>query len=323
MPLAVWFLKTKIYFVTDIHGSDRCFRKFINAGRFYKVDALVLGGDITGKMIVPIVAQPDGTRKCEWGGDQYVLKSKEEVEGMVATIKNSGYYPYLAELKDVEELSADPDRVKRLFKSLMKESVAGWMRLAEERLKGSGTKCYVSPGNDDFFEIDDALNSSTYVVNPEEKVVDIDGEHEMITLGYANHTPWNSPREVDEEVLGQKIEGMASKVKNMGTAIYNTHVPPINTVIDQAPQLDAELKPVTSAGHTMMTSAGSTAVRESIERHQPLIGIHGHIHEALGKTKIGRTTCFNPGSEYNTGVLKGLVVELDKDRIKSYMFTSG
>ncbi|MGA2663816.1 MAG: metallophosphoesterase [Nitrososphaerales archaeon] len=301
--------KTRLFFVTDVHGSDRCFRKFINAGKFYNAGVLVLGGDITGKMIVPVVKQADGTYKAEFGGTAYVLKSQDQVNETVKNIKDSGFYPYMAEPKDVEELSAKPELVHELFKKLMKESIEGWMKLAEERLKGTGIKCYVSPGNDDYFEI--------------EKTVFIDDEHEMITLGYANHTPWNSPREVDEDVLQQKIDKMIAQVKNMKTTLFNLHVPPINTVIDQAPKLDENLKPVISGGNIVMTSAGSTAVRASIEKHQPLAGIHGHIHESRGMVKIGQTMCFNPGSEYNSGILKGLLCDIEKDKVKSYMLTSG
>lgn len=316
-------VKTRLFFVTDVHGSDRCFRKFVNAGKFYNAGILVLGGDITGKMIVPIVKQPDGTHKAEFGGTAYEMKSPEQVAEVVKNIKDSGFYPFMAEPKDVEELTAKPELVPPLFKKLMKESIEGWMKLAEERLKGTGIKCYVSPGNDDYFEIDSALDAATYVINPEEKTVDIDGEHEMITLGFANHTPWNSPREVDEDILQQKIDKMAVQVKNMKTALFNLHVPPINTVIDQAPKLDENLKPVISGGSIVMTSAGSTAVRASIEKYQPLAGIHGHIHESRGMVKIGHTVCFNPGSEYNSGILKGLLCDLDKDKVKSYMLTSG
>lgn len=316
-------VKTRLFFVTDVHGSDRCFRKFVNAGKFYNAGVLILGGDITGKMIIPVVRQPDGTNTCEFGGNSYVLKSPEQVNEIVKSIKDSGFYPYMAEPKDVEELSAKPELVPELFKKLMKESIAGWMVLAEERLKGTGIRCYVSPGNDDYLEIDEVLDSAKYVINPEEKTVDIDEEHEMITLGYANHTPWNSPREVDEDVLQKKIDKMASQVKDMKKALFNLHVPPINTIIDQAPKLDANLKPVISGGSIQMTSAGSTAVRASIEKYQPLAGIHGHIHESRGMVKIGQTICFNPGSEYNSGILKGLLCDVEKDKVKSYMLTSG
>lgn len=312
-----------MFFVTDVHGSDRCFRKFVNAGKFYNANVLILGGDITGKMIVPLVVQPDGSRRCTYGGKEHFLKSQEEVDAMVKSIKDAGFYPHFSDPKEVEELNAKPELVTELFKKVMKESIEGWMKLAGERLKGTGIKCYVSPGNDDFFEIDEVLNSAGYVVNPEEKVVDIDGEHEMITLGTVNHTPWNSPREVDEDVLEGKIDGMATQLKNPGAAIFNIHVPPIDTVIDQAPKLDGDLKPVLAGGRPVMISAGSTAVRKTIEKYQPLAGVHGHIHESHGVVNIGRTACFNPGSEYSSGVLKGLLCDIDRDRVKSYLLTAG
>ena len=47
--------QTKLFFVTDVHGSETTFRKFVNAGTFYGVDLLVLGGDIAGKIVVPIL----------------------------------------------------------------------------------------------------------------------------------------------------------------------------------------------------------------------------------------------------------------------------
>lgn len=314
--------RTRIFFVTDVHGSDRCFRKFVNAGKFYTANVLILGGDITGKIVVPIVRQADGGFKCNYGGKETILKSQSEVDDAIKNIRDSGYYPHLTEANEVEELSAKPHLLHQLFIKLMRESLQNWLKLAEERLKGTGIKCYISPGNDDFFEIDATLNSSPYIVNPEEKVVDI-GEHEMITLGYTNHTPWNSPREVDEEVLQEKIEKMTGQVKDMRKTIFNLHVPPIDTLIDQAPKLDENFKPVVSGGTLVMISAGSSAVRSSIEKYQPLVGMHGHIHESRGTVKIGRTMCFNPGSEYNSGILRGLLCDLERDSIKSYLLTSG
>ena len=271
-------VRTRFFFITDVHGSDRVFRKFINAGMFYKVSVLILGGDITGKMIVPIIRQNDGSYKCQYSGESITMTSQGDVDAVKKNIRDSGFYPYLTEPKEFEELSEKPELVKKLFTRLMVDVIKGWMNLAEERLKGKGIKCFISPGNDDVFEIDEVLNSASYVINPEGRVVDIDGEHEMITLGYTNYTPWHSPREVDEDILQGKIESMANQVKRMDRAIFNIHVPPIDTVLDQAAKLDANLKPVTSAGQLLMISAGSIASRNAIEKYQPMIGVHGHIH---------------------------------------------
>jgi uncharacterized protein len=315
--------KTTIYFVTDVHGSDRCFRKFLNAGKFYKANVLILGGDITGKMIIPVVEQSDGSWTSPGFGQEMKMKSQKEVDEAVKAFRDSGAYAYVTSAKEYSELQADPAAVKKLFSKIMVENVSRWMELAEERLTGTGISCYISPGNDDEFDIDQALNSAKYVINPEEKVVSVDDEHEMITLGYANHTPWNSPREADEDVLEGKIERMASQLKDRQKAIFNIHVPPINTILDQAPQLDETLKPVTSGGQLQMISAGSVATRKMIEKYQPLIGMHGHIHESKGTVRIGKTMCFNPGSEYGSGILKGLLVQLDGAKIRSHLLVSG
>ena len=316
-------MRTRVFFVSDVHGSDRCFRKFMNAGKFYGVDVLILGGDVTGKAIVPMVRMADGTVKVREGNTERLLKSNHEIEEAKKSAADAGNYPYVADPREFEELEAKPEAVVGLFKRLMLESLRSWIALADERLAGSSTRCYVSPGNDDYFEIDEVLDSGKHVIDPEGKVVEIDGQHEMITLGYTNRTPWNSPREVDEGVLQEEIDSLAEKVKEIKSAVFNIHVPPIDTAIDQAPKLDNDLKPVVSGGDVVMASAGSLAVRRSIEHYQPLVGLHGHIHESRGMVKIGRTLCFNPGSEYASGILKGVLLELDGDSVRSYMLTSG
>ncbi len=112
--------KCRIFFVTDVHGSDRCFRKFINAGKFYKVGVLVLGGDITGKMIVPLIRQENGDYVCEFGGTHYTLKSKDQLDETIKNIKDSGFYPYVTDPQEFDELSAKPELVNALFKRLMR-----------------------------------------------------------------------------------------------------------------------------------------------------------------------------------------------------------
>ena len=315
--------KTRLFFITDVHGSTRCFKKFLNAAKFYDANVLVLGGDITGKMLIPIVDQGDGKYRCRFEGDDRVLKNSKDVDQIVSKASDQGLYTQVMSRKEFEEVSSDPKTIEAAFHRAMVNRVREWIRLAEERLANSGVKCYISPGNDDLFEIDPVLSSSSYVINPEERVVSIDDFHEMITLGYTNHTPWNSPREVDDAELGVKIERMASDVKNMKTAIFNIHVPPIDTPIDKAPMVDKDLKPVVKGGQFQMISAGSSAVRASIEKHQPMLGLHGHIHESHGFVMIGRTLCANPGSNYGEGILKGFLVQIDGERLDSYMVTSG
>lgn len=314
---------TRIFFTSDVHGSEVCFMKFLNAAKFYEANVLILGGDITGKMIVPIVEQHDGSAVADFLGTQHLLKTKEERQALEKMIRNSGYYPYMTAPDEMESLQADKKLVDELFSRVMAENVKRWVGVAEERLKGTNVRCYISPGNDDRFDIDPILKGSSTVICPEQEMVSIDDHHEMITSGWANTTPWHSPREVPEEELIKKFEPMIQNIRNMETVIFNLHVPPHNTPIDLAPELDETLKPVVRGGGISMIHVGSVTVRQLIEKYKPLLGLHGHIHESRGFVRIGRTLCINPGSEYGEGILRGAVINLDQDRVKSYILTQG
>jgi Icc-related predicted phosphoesterase len=317
---------TRIFFATDMHGSETTFKKFINSGKFYKVDVLILGGDLTGKMIISIIEQPDNTYTANFLGNDYVLKDRESANEMEKRIRKFGYYPYYTNPREMEELTASKARVSELMLRLMSERLEEWMRLAEERLKDTGIKIYVTGGNDDPLVVEQILNSSNYVVNPQDRVVEIDGDHEMISSGLSNPTPWKTAREVTEERLGDTIRKMMQQVKDSKNCIFNLHVPPIDSELDTCPKLDATVyppKPISQGGQTLMYGAGSSSVRHAIEEYQPLLGLFGHIHESRGATKIGRTLCINPGSEYSEGVLRGAIVTLSRDAIKAYQLTSG
>jgi hypothetical protein len=315
---------TRIFFTSDVHGSEVCFMKFLNAAKFYQAQVLILGGDVTGKMIVPIVKQPDGTYAAEFLGNNQVLKTNEEREALEKNIRNSGFYPYLTDPAEMEKLTAEKKLQDELFSRVMASGVKRWVGIAEERLKGTNVKCYISPGNDDRFDIDPVLKGSSIVLYPEDEVVKIDDYHEMITTAWTNPTPWNSPRETTEEDLAERIAKMTSNVKNMENCIFNLHCPPYDTPLDTAPELDETLKPkVKGGGGISMVHVGSKAVKAAIEKNQPLLGIHGHIHESRGFVKIGRTLCINPGSEYGEGILRGALINLDEKKVKSYLLTQG
>ena len=314
---------TRIFFTSDVHGSEVCFMKFLNTAKFYNANVLILAGDLTGKMIVPLVEQPDGSAVADFLGTQQRVNSKEEREALEKRIRNSGYYPYSTAQDEFERLQADKKLVDELFSKVMADSVKRWVSVAEERLKGMKVKCYISPGNDDRFDIDPVLRSSSTVICPEGEVVSIDDHHEMLTSGWSNITPWHSPREAPEEELIKKFEPMVGKVRDMQNAIFSLHCPPNDTPIDLAPELDKTLKPVVQGGNISMVHVGSRTVRQLIEKHRPLLGLHGHIHEARGFVKIGRTLCINPGSEYGEGILRGAVINLDEKGLRSYLLTQG
>jgi len=315
---------TRVFFTTDTHGSNVCFRKFINAGKFYEAHVIILGGDITGKKVIPFVRQSDGSFKVDHLDRQHVVREAEQVEALKRNIIDMGYYPFMTDPGEMEELVGDQAAQDAIFKDLMTERIRDSLQFAEERLEGTGIRCYVQPGNDDEFYIDALFDGGTNAVNPEGKVIQIDEYYTMISTGYGNITPWRCPRDVPEEQLGAIIDSMAGQVKDFEHCIFNFHCPPYDTVIDQAPQLDDQMRPTLEiGGKPHMVPVGSRAVRDAIDKYQPRLGLHGHIHESRGSQKLGRTVCVNPGSEYGEGVLRGVIVDIDKKGIKSVTFTSG
>ncbi|MCL5672890.1 MAG: metallophosphoesterase [Thaumarchaeota archaeon] len=313
---------TRIFFTTDVHGSDRCFRKFLNAAKVYKAGCLILGGDITGKVLIPIVEREDGKYEAHVFGERSLF-GKEKVEETRKRLQDAGQYSFVTTKAELAEIQGDKAREEAVFNGAMAEVLRSWMALAQERLKETGAKCYVSPGNDDKLEIDSALVDSGPFVNPEDKAVELEGGFEMITLGTANPTPWKSPREVSEERLGEMIERLASQVNRPEDAIYNLHVPPMDTELDRAPAVSHDFNYVREGLGVKYIHAGSSAVRKAIEAHAPLLGLHGHIHESKGFVRIGRTLCLNPGSEYADGILRGALVNLEPGKVHDFMLTSG
>lgn len=313
---------TRIFYASDVHGSDRCFRKFLAAGNFYKAHAIILGGDITGKMIIPIVEQQDHTYKTRFPVEK-TIKNQEELIKIEQHIRDSGFYPYCTNINEMEELSNDPKKLETLFSHLMIERVREWGKLVDQNIPKTGVKCFIMPGNDDALFIDKALDEFESTVNPEGRVVHIDDCHEMISTGYSNPTPWNCPRDILEEELAKKVDIMIQKVKNIENCIFCFHAPPFDSGLDSAPEMDKQLRPKMAGGGISMVPVGSKAVRTAVERSHPLLGLHGHIHESRCAVKIGRTLCINAGSEYGQGILRGVIVNLESNGVKNYMFTSG
>jgi Icc-related predicted phosphoesterase len=317
-------MATRIFFTTDLHGSEKCFKKFINAGKFYEADVIVCGGDITGKMVIPIfeASGPGASYEADLMGARETARSKEELEGLMKKIHNLGFYPYVTTSEEFDKVKQDPNKIDQLFSELMIQTLQGWLEIAEERLKGTDIRCFMTPGNDDKFEIDPILAKSSVISNPEGKVVKVDDHHELISTGFTNITPWNCPRDIEEEELEQKIHAMASQLEDPKNAIFDIHVPPFDTKLDQAPKLD-NLKVVSMMGNPILEPVGSISVRKAVEKYQPLLGLHGHIHESKGYDHIGRTLIINPGSEYSEGILHGAVIELDADKVRNFVLVQG
>ncbi len=311
----------RIFFATDIHGSDVCWRKFLNAGAFHKADVLIMGGDMTGKAMVPIT-ESNGGWEVTLQEQRHTLATDDELRAMEKRIRDRGYYPIRLTRDELAAWSADQSLVDARFKDEMLRSVEAWMALADERLGGTSIRCVVSPANDDMFEIDPIIDRAQHVQLGEANTIPLDG-FTLVSTGWANPTPWNTFRELPEDELRTRIDGLVATVPDRSRAIFNFHAPPYASNLDAAPQLDADMKYV--AGGQALVPVGSKAVRESILEYGPALSLHGHIHEGKGAVKLGRTLAVNPGSSYEDGVLQAAIVDLDtkKGEVKRYLLING
>jgi Icc-related predicted phosphoesterase len=313
---------TRIFYAGDVHGSRVCWKKFINAGAHYPADALVMGGDLTGKALVPIVREGDGSYAARVIGEQRTACTAEELDQMQQAISTNGMYPLIVDREEARSLAEDPASRDRAFEQALLDELRLWVEFADERLAGTETVAYVIPGNDDPWSVDEVLAAGTHVDACDEAVRTL-GPHEMVSLGYSNRTPWKTPRELDEDEIYSRLKRLADQLEAPERAIFNIHVPPWESSLDTAFEVDEELRYVTKGGRPHEVPTGSPAVRQIIEEVQPLLSLHGHIHESKGVTTIGRTVAINPGSDYGSGHLDGCLVHLAPERVVSQYLVSG
>jgi uncharacterized protein len=310
----------RVYFATDIHGSDRCFRKFLAAANVYEADALVLGGDIAGKGLVPIRSH-NGSLSAKVRGEHVTVSTSDE-ERLRAEINRIGFYSVIAEEDEFQRMQDDSSYLTKAFTVAIAEQVEGWCKLAEERLDPK-VRCIITPGNDDPISIDSVLKSAPRIECPERELCEI-GPIMLASCGDVTPTPWNTEREFPEEELERRLAAILEPAPKGARVVANFHNPPYGSGLDYAPELDKTLMPVIRGGRPSIIPVGSKAVREVIKKYQPVIGLHGHIHESKGAQRIAKTMCFNPGSEYSSDVLRGVIVDFDTaGDYLDFLFTSG
>ena len=328
-----------IYFATDLHASETCWRKFLNAARFYQVEVLICGGDMTGKAMVPIVKRDRGFEVWDGRGDPLevgqvaqsdkmirreggtTMVSTDEIDDVEKSLRRMGQYPIRVTPTQLEELAGDIHLRETTFRAQMVESMARWMEIAEEKLRGTGVRCVLCPGNDDDPEIDKVLAQCSAVEMSEGRVLEL-ADFELISTGWVNPTPWKTFREEPEEALKVRIEAMTRRLHEPSRAIFAFHAPPLRSGLDEAPALDGDRRVM--YGGAAVRPVGSAAVREAIDALQPMLALHGHVHEASAARKLGRTLAINPGSSYDQGQLRGCVVRLDvRKGVASYQLVNG
>src|SRR5215467_1227943 len=313
-----------IFFASDLHGSEVCFKKFVAAAKFYGADTLLLGGDVSAKIVVPVVRAGAGRYRAELHGHREQI-DESAVEDFEHRAWNSGLYTERMDPDEYQHYADHPAEVEQLFDRVMRRTVQRWLEYAKTKLADSPVIIYNAPGNDDPAAVDEVLltHGDERVRFVEGEIVEIAPGIEMLSTGYTNVTPWDTHREYSEEQITEHLSAMTSKLSNPETAIFNIHVPPYNSRLDTAPLIGQDLKVKTSAGAAVTAPVGSTSVRSAIEDVQPLLTLHGHIHESGGSVKIGRTTAINVGSEYGEGVLRGVLITVADGRLIGYQAVSG
>jgi Icc-related predicted phosphoesterase len=310
----------RIFFATDVHGSERCFRKFLAAAKAYEAGVLLLGGDVAGKGLVPVLSD-NGALTAEVRGER-VTVPMEEADRLDADINRLGFYPVRMDGEQLAQLHADPGRLDELFRREIVAQIGRWCELAAERL-GPDVRCIITPGNDDPGEIDAVLRAARKVECPERELCEL-GPVVLASLGDVTPTPWNTEREYSEAELAERIAALMDEIPHERPSIVNFHCPPYGSGLDEAPELDDTLKPVIRAGRPSMIPVGSKAVREAIKRYRPVVGLHGHIHESRAAQVIGSTLCLNPGSDYTADLLRGAVVDIAEDgSYLDFLLTAG
>ncbi len=314
---------TRIFFVADLHGSALCFRKFVNAASVYRADVLLVGGDIVAKTLTPIF--PDGSNwTATVDGETRTARTPEELTALENRLRDLATVPYRTSTTEWAELRADRAKIDAVFEERAQEELDRWLDWAGERLRGQPTRLLMGLGNDDPSSVEPVIDRHWAAELTDNQLLRIGETHELLTLAYSNPTPWHTHREMSEEAIAKYISDRAARLAEPSQAIYNFHVPPFGTPIDLAPRLDAKLtKVMAPGGEADMVHVGSTAVRDAIRRDQPLLGLHGHIHESRGALTIGRTLVLNPGSAYTEGTLLGAVVDLAPKKVRAHLLTQG
>jgi uncharacterized protein len=314
----------KIAYTSDLHGSTRCFERAVDAAIVHKVDALLIGGDITGKTMTPVIGDSGDLYEALVRDKVKRARAGQELDQMESDISDLGSYPIRLTKQQHALLESDEKRRKERFREAMQDRLKQWLWLAEKRLKPKEIRLLIICGNDDEWVLDKIIRESDFAEDPSQTIPVLLGDyHEVMGESAGNKTPFNCPRDIEDSVLKERISENVKKLKDPGRAIFMLHVPPYNSGLDNAYALDKDLKKVFKGGMPVLAPVGSQAVREIIEEHQPLIALHGHIHESPNVVKIGRTTCFNPGSEYWNGTMHGYIITCDRDRVRGHMPISG
>ena len=146
-----------LYYASDVHGSDVCWRKFLGARRHYKADAIVMGGDLTGKAVVPVTDDGGGRYHATFLGEAQNATTAEDLEQLLAAVRYNGMYPWIASAADITAAANDSELRARVFEGAILDELRRWCQMAAERYADDPGRVWVIAGNDDPWECDAVL----------------------------------------------------------------------------------------------------------------------------------------------------------------------
>ncbi|HEX2088820.1 MAG TPA: metallophosphoesterase [Actinomycetota bacterium] len=312
--------RRRLLFVTDLHGSDLTFRKLLKALEVWRPDAVIAGGDVAGKAMVPVVDLGDKFR-LKWMGQVHEFASRE-LSTFLEKVGQVGFYWHIAPVEEIEAMRDDPVRTNRIFEEVIARRWSAWLERLEDRCRQLRVPAYVMAGNDDPWSLDAVtLVQREWVTPADGAVVPVLDHWMLVSCGLGNPTPWQCPRDVSESELADKLRSITEGLKDFSNVIANIHPPPFDSTLDLAPKLDTSVSPPRPVPGEI-APVGSTAVRDFLADAQPLLSLHGHIHESRAAVRLGRTWAVNPGSEYAEGVLRAALVTVEPSRVVSHQLVA-
>jgi Icc-related predicted phosphoesterase len=307
----------RIFFSSDLHGSDVCFRKFLNAREFYHADVLLLGGDLCAGSIV-FAEQIDAGWQVRLAGRDLLLRDQSELEKFRSALANKGHLLKLQSHQDPGSPDQGSDRED--LDHEIQAQLRRWVELAAT--KSPRHPVYFVPGNDDPYYLDDIFEFPPFI-NIHRKHILLDEETSIMGIGGSTPTPWKTEREYSEEQLEGFVTSTFNTKLDQKSLILLSHCPPHNSGLDLAPALLGDFSYELHLGMPRPVPVGSLAIREALRQLAPILGLFGHVHEGRGHTKIHQTLCINPGSAPWSGRLQGCLVDISEGKVASFQLTEG
>lgn len=279
----------KILYTADLHGNQILVEKLVKLSNYS--DTLILGGDLCATHFIPIIDDGSEITLYEFNRAVRLENSKQALIQKEKLFQN-GFISWYGSLKNFRKLNKEEYQTKIQEKSL---------RATLNKLKTSFENILLILGNDDSSALEKNLNKNKNkkVTNLNEKVIKLNG-YEFVGFSYVPITPFNTYFELTEFELERRLKPLLSRIKNYSSSVWIFHSPPYNSGLDL----------------TAFGPVGSKSIKHFIQERQPKLFLCGHIHESPNLVKLGKTICINPGSEPNLGLLKAVLIDLNRMRIK-------